>query len=143
MIYLVGSLKNGEGIRPVAKALRDRGFNVFDDWLSAGPDADDFLRDHFKARGMNFAEALKSPAAQHIFVFDKKFIEQADTVVLVMPAGKSGFLELGWALGKGKKGYILFTEDPERIDIMMNFADGIFYSVDELVEELTWQEMVA
>lgn len=137
MIYIIGSLRQGDKIRQVAKELRNNGHDIFDDWLSAGPDADDYLRDHFVARDMKFREALASPAAQNIFEFDKKHILQADTVVLVMPAGKSAFLELGWALGKGKKGYILFPDgDPERLDIMMKFADDIFYSVEELVEEL-------
>jgi hypothetical protein len=63
-------------------------------------------------------------------------LQRADTVVLVMPAGKSGFLELGWALGQGKRGYILFDGDPDRIDIMMQFADGICYSIEELKEAL-------
>lgn len=137
MIYLIGSLKQGERIREVAKALRAVGYEVFDDWLSAGPDADDSLRDHFKARGYTFAEALASPAARNIFEFDKRHLIKASTVVLVMPAGKSGFLELGWALGQGKFGYILFDGDPDRIDIMMQFADGICYSIEELKERLT------
>jgi hypothetical protein len=137
VIYLVGSLKQGDRVREVAAALRADGWDVFDDWLSAGSDADDSLRDHFVARGFTFKQALASPAARNIFEFDRHHLAAASIVVLVMPAGKSGFLELGWALGQGTRGYILFDGDPDRIDIMMQFADGICYSIEELKEALS------
>lgn len=135
MIYLIGSLRNPE-VPKVAEKLREAGHEVFDEWAAAGPIADDSLRDYYKARGMNYKQALKGYASQHIFSFDKKHLERADTAVLVMPAGKSCFLELGWALGQGKKGYILMNEDPDRIDLMFQFATGIFYSVEDLIDEL-------
>lgn len=39
-------------------------------------------------------------------------------------------------LGQGKKGYILFDKEPEKWDIMYQFATGIFFEKDELIEEL-------
>lgn len=134
MIYLIGSLRN-EAVPKVAAEIRRYGLNVFDQWYSAGPQADDYLRDHFLAMGMNHKEILQTAAAKNIFEFDKRHILQADAVVLLMPAGKSGFLELGWALGQGKPGYILFDKDPERIDVMFQFADAIVYSVEELCQK--------
>ena len=134
-IYLIGSLRNPE-IPNIAAQIRTYGINVFDQWYSAGPNADDHLRDHFLAQGMNHKEILQTAAAKNIFEFDKRHIEQSDALVLLMPAGKSGFLELGWGMGKGKKGYILYDKDPERVDVMFQFANGVFYSVDSLVKEL-------
>lgn len=134
-IYLIGSLRNPE-VPKVAAKIRDYGFTVFDQWYSAGPNADDHLRDHFIAQGMDHASILQTAAAKNIFEFDRRHILASDLVVLLMPAGKSGFLELGWALGLGKPGYILFDKDPERIDVMFQFADGIVYSVEELVEDI-------
>lgn len=55
---------------------------------------------------------------------------------MLMPAGKSGHLELGYVLGQGKRGYILFDEDPERYDIMIQFATNIFFSKEELIDYL-------
>jgi hypothetical protein len=133
VIYLIGSLRNPE-IPKIAQQIRQHGFDVFDQWYSAGPNADDHLRDHFTAMGMNHKEILQTAAAKNIFEFDKRHILAADIVVLLMPAGKSGFLELGWAIGQGKEGYILYDKDPERVDVMFQFANGIFYSVEEFVE---------
>ena len=81
-------------------------------------------------------EALQGLAAQHIFAFDKRHIDRSDVGVLVLPAGKSGHLELGYMLGQGKQGYVLVDKDPERIDVMYQFATGICYSVEELISQL-------
>jgi nucleoside 2-deoxyribosyltransferase len=54
----------------------------------------------------------------------------------VMPAGKSGHIELGYAVGQGKPGYILLEKEPERWDLMYAFATKIFYHIELLTEEL-------
>jgi nucleoside 2-deoxyribosyltransferase len=112
------------------------GFDVFSDWWAASEDADDWLRDYYKARGFNYKETLNSFAAQHIFEFDKRHLDRTDLGVMVMPAGKSGHLELGYLVGQGKPGYILFDREPERVDIMYNFATDVFFDFNELAKVL-------
>ena len=56
--------------------------------------------------------------------------------VLVMPAGKSGHMELGYLAGIKTPVYVLFDKEPERYDIMYRFADDVVFSVEELVEVL-------
>lgn len=135
MIYIIGSLRNPK-LTEVSAALRAAGHECFDSWRAAHPEADDNWRDYEKAKGLTYVQALQDYAAQHVFNFDKHHLERADTVVLVYPAGKSGHLELGWALGRGKRGYILLDGEPERWDVMLAFADGVFTDVKELVAEL-------
>ena len=53
-----------------------------------------------------------------------------------MPAGRSGHLELGYIIGLGKRGYILFDVEPERYDVMYQFAQGVAFSLDELCKML-------
>jgi len=135
-VYLIGSLRNPD-IAPLAIRLRTAlpGVEIFDDWLCAGEHADDAWRDHEKNAGFTFLEALERPAARHVFAFDKKHLEQSTAVVLIAPAGKSAHLELGWALGKGKPGFIL-VDDPERWDVMYQFATGVTDKEDVLVQWL-------
>ena len=134
-IYIIGALKN-RAIMELANELRTAGFDAFDDWLTPGPEADSFLLEYEKKRGRNYKEALKGHAAQHCFTFDKKHIDRCAMAVMVMPAGKSGHLELGYVIGQGKKGYILFDQEPDRMDIMYNFATDIFFSREELIQRL-------
>lgn len=135
MIYIIGSLRN-ENIPSIAVKLREEtGLEIFDDWFSPGPKADDYWKEYEEARGRNYKEALTGYAATHVFAFDKHHIDRADIGVLIMPAGKSGHLELGYMLGKGKPGYILLDK-PDRWDVMYQFATGVFFNMEDLIEEL-------
>lgn len=135
MIYLIGSLRNPR-VLDVSKALRAEGFDVFEDWYSAGKIADDCWKGYEEARGHSYIEALQGYAAKHVFAFDKFHISRANAVVLVAPAGKSGHLELGWALGQGKKGYYLLEPDNDRWDVMLQFCDGVADSIEMLLTML-------
>ena len=70
-----------------------------------------------------------------MFEFDKVHIDRADFGLLILPAGKSGHLELGYMIGCGKPGYILLDK-PDRWDVMYQFATGIFFSVEDMISEL-------
>ena len=133
-LYLIGSLRNPQ-IPHIGNELREEGFDVFDDWFSPGPEADEFWQKYEKDRGRTYGEALQGWAGTHVFEFDKHHLEQADIVVLALPTGKSGHLELGWMLGRGKKGYVYFPDgEPERWDVMYQFASGVAFSMNELLE---------
>lgn len=136
VVYLIGSLRDRK-IPEVGEYLRQStGFEVFDQWWTASEDADDWLRDYFKFRNLSYKDAIHSYAAQHIFTFDKHHLDRADIGVLVMPSGKSCHLELGYLAGQGKSTFVLFDQEPERVDIMYNFATDIFFNKEELVKKL-------
>lgn len=135
MIYLIGSLRNPV-VGDIAKKLRDKGYEVFDEWRAAGENADDCWRDYEKARGHDYQTALRGYAADHVFKFDKYHLDRADGAVLVMPAGKSCHLELGYIIGSKRPGFILLDQDPERFDVMYLFATAICKNMDELLDEM-------
>lgn len=134
-IYLIGSLRNST-IIPLGNALRKEGFSIFEDWISAGEHADDAWRDYEKAKGHSYKEALAGKAAKNVFQFDKRNLDESEAAVLVMPAGKSAHLELGYMAGKGKKTFYYMEEEPERFDVMLQFCDGVCFGYDDLVKEL-------
>lgn len=133
-IYLIGSLRNPQ-IPQAANMLRNVGYEVFDDWYAAGPEADDKWRDYEKQRGHSYIEALDGFAANHVFDFDYFHLQRADIGVLWLPAGKSGHLELGYLLGQGKPGYIVM-DNPDRWDVMYKFATAVCPDSHELLVEL-------
>lgn len=141
MIYLIGSLRNPE-IPKIGNYLREKGFEVFDDWFAAGPEADDKWMEYEKGRGHDLKQALQGYAAKNVFNFDHRHLSRSDAVVLALPAGKSGHLELGWAIGKGKPGFILFDKEPDRFDCMYQFCSGVHYNLDSLLEDLeAWRTL--
>lgn len=131
--YLIGSLRNDK-IPVIEKELRDGGVDTFAEWWAAGFEADDWFKHYMDGRGLTYKEALRSHAAKHIFEFDKKHLDRCDGAILVMPAGKSAHLELGYMAGKGKPTYILFDTVPDRYDLMTQFSNEIFFDVKELIQ---------
>lgn len=135
IVYLIGSLRNPE-VTKVAKILRSKDIEVFDDWHSVGEKADDEWMKYEKERGRDFQQALQGHSAKHCFEYDFHHLNRADIGVLVSPAGKSGHLELGYMLGQGKPGFIYMPDEPERWDVMYLFATGVLRHVNGLVAEL-------
>lgn len=132
MIYLIGSLSN-LGIRDIANRMRREGLVVFDDWISGGSDMDRMWQEYEKLRGRSYKEALKGFHARNVFRFDKSALDKADCAVLIMPCGRSGHIELGYVIGTGRPGYILFESEPERFDQMYQFCTDIFFSEKEMI----------
>lgn len=135
VVYLIGSLRNPH-IGQIGNEIRDAGFEVFDDWFAASPTADDAWQEYEKHKGTSYKDALKGYAAKHVFAFDLHHLNRADIVVLTLPAGKSGHLELGYSIGRGKPGYVLFDAEPDRWDVMYQFAKDVFFDTESMIKTL-------
>lgn len=135
VLYLIGSLRNPE-IPKIGDYFRSLGFEVFDDWMAAGPIADDSWQEYEKGRGKSYPDALRGFAARHVFEFDLFHLNRADIAVLCLPAGKSGHLELGYLIGRGKPGFVLFDKEPDRWDVMYQFANGVYFDKEKLGDAL-------
>src|ERR1700687_5702477 len=109
-IYLIGALKNKE-IPIVGNYLRTLGFEVFEDWWAAGEFADKSWQEYEIQRGHSYSEALQGHAAKHVYEYDKYHLDRADIGVLLLPAGKSGHLELGYLIGRERHCYVLFDKE--------------------------------
>lgn len=75
---------------------------------------------------------IEHPRALEGFDHDFGAMRRADTFVLVLPCGKSAHLELGWAVGAGKRTAILL-EDPVEPELMYRMVDHLATSVDDLL----------
>lgn len=134
-VYVMGALANPE-IPFIGNKIRRLGFIVYDNWWASGYDADSYLRHYTTIKKLNYKQTLQDPAAVNTYNFDKNLMDKSNIAVLIMPAGKSAHLELGYFIGTGKPGYVLFDKVPSKIDIMYQFAVDIFFEFNELAEEL-------
>ena len=140
MVYIAGSLKN-ERIPQIGNLLRQNNYDVMDEWFTPGERADENWQKYEGLRGRSFSEALRGRAATNIFLFDKSYIDLCDIFVSVLPSGRSAALEMGYVKGCGKPAcYFTDGSDPERYDIMPNFADAVIQSEDDL---LSWIRQVS
>ena len=123
-VYLIGSLKNSK-IPEKANVLRERGWEVFDDWFSAGPEADKEWQNHEAVRGRPFEQAIGGFHAWEVYGFDKTHLERCDAAAIILPAGKSAHIELGYAVGIWKPAVVYMPEQPSDYDVMYRFANVV------------------
>lgn len=94
--------------------------------------------DGTRMKGSDWEEAdeylrmIEHPRAIEGFAADFAAMSKADTFVLVLPCGKSAHLELGWAVGAGKRTAILL-EDPVEPELMYRMVDHISPDVMDLL----------
>lgn len=82
----------------------------------------------------SYLDMLRHPRAVDGYISDIGALSKADTVILVLPCGKSAHLELGWAVGAGKRTAILL-EDPVEPELMYRMVD---YLCPNLFDLLGW-----
>jgi hypothetical protein len=135
-IYIVGSLEN-KNIPVVGNAIRQElKIEAFDNWWAASERADKCWQEYNDIKGLSYKQALNSYEAKNVFEFDKRHLDRTDAALLVMPAGKSGHLELGYTAGKGKPTFVLFDEVPSKFDVMHNFCTDVFFSIGEAIDSI-------
>lgn len=86
-----------------------------------------------------YLRMVAHPRAVEGFEADYAAMQKADTFVMVLPCGKSAHLELGWAIGAGKRTAVLL-EDPVEPELMYRAADHLAPSVFDLLGWLGVQD---
>jgi hypothetical protein len=81
-----------------------------------------------------YLKLIDHPIAVAGYQVDLAAMQRADTFVLVLPCGRSAHLELGWAVGAGKRTAILL-EDPATPELMYRMVD---YLAPSLFDLLGW-----
>src|ERR1043166_552382 len=124
-------------IPEIGNTLRSKGHDVYDDWFAGGREADDEWQRYEEVRGRDYITALNGWHAAQVFTNDLTHLDRCEAAILVLPAGKSGHLELGYVRGSGKKAYILMDKAPDRFDVMYRYAKGgVYTSLEDLVNAL-------
>lgn len=132
-IYLASSWRNAA--QPfMVNILRAWGYDVYDfrnpapgnhgfAWAEIDPAWETWTTEQYLA-------ALDHPVAKLGYGLDMDALEDADTVLLLQPCGRSAHLELGYAVGAGKKTGILVAEgEPE---LMVKMVDWMGNAVGDL-----------
>lgn len=141
-IYIASSWKMKDVVIKLAKSLTEVGHEV-DAFCDDSNGRISFnwseLIDIMKEEGTDISqldakEMMKHWRVQEAFKEDKKWIDWADALIMLMPCGRSSHLEAGYAVGKGKKLYIVGGFKKGEFDTMYGFADEMYdYSESTLL----------
>jgi hypothetical protein len=80
-----------------------------------------------------YLDMVDNPVAIDGFRSDFDAMQEADTFALILPCGKSAHLELGWAVGAGKRTAILLEEEMEP-ELMYRMVDYLAPSIMDLID---------
>ena len=140
-IYIASSWKNRNRVRELALLLRNEGHEVFD--FTDHEHRDDGL-DRFVFGAKEWAEhSGKDPdeieykdfltwePTQRAFASDKAGLDWANTVVMLLPCGRSSHLEAGYCAGQGKELFIFGDLPVGEFDAMYGFAKQCFWLSEE------------
>lgn len=136
-IYVASSWRNTDQPR-VVRLLREAGHEVYD-FRNPEPGDSGFHWSEIdpqwkKWNPCQFRAYLTHPVADRGFNFDMAALRRCDACLLVMPCGRSAHLELGWAIGAGKRTCILLSDgEPE---LMYKIVDEIVIDMDEVLKWL-------
>ncbi|MGG4130493.1 nucleoside 2-deoxyribosyltransferase [Paenibacillus illinoisensis] len=111
--YIASSLKNLENVRQVTEGLKARGFQHTYDWT--------------KHSNIDSITKLHQIGQEEI-----SGVLAADIVIIMIPAGKGSHVELGIALGTGKRIY-LYSSTNELNEIESTCT---FYHVDSVEQRI-------
>lgn len=123
----------------VVDVLRADGHEVYDfrhpepgnngfSWSQIDPDWQVWTPERFRA-------ALNHPIAEAGFNLDMAALQWCQVCVLVMPAGCSANLELGYAVGAGKH-TVVYLPKPCEPELMWRMCSAVVVSLDELRTEV-------
>ena len=87
-------------------------------------------------RELNARTFLSHPQAIRAFEEDRKWLDWADGVVMVLPCGNSAHLEAGYAVGCGKWLGIFGDLTGGEFDVMYGFANIVTDDLPELLETI-------
>lgn len=142
-IYLASSWRNAS--QPaVVRTLRDLGSEVYDfrapvpgnegfHWSEIDP-----AWETWTAR--EYVEALEDPIAVRGFGLDMAALGGCDACVLVLPCGRSAHLELGWAVGHGKRSAVYIVQPSTEPELMYRMVDHVVTDLRDLIDVVQqWQ----
>lgn len=145
-IYLASSWKMKDTVLIISEILRNSGHEVdaFCDETNRISFNWNELIEIMKNEGTDIQKITAIEMMQHwrvqeAFKEDKKWIDWADAVIMLMPCGRSAHLEAGYAVGSGKRLYIIGGFEKGEFETMYGFAHEMYTynELEKLIMELS------
>ncbi len=117
---VIGRVRNYENVLRLVRGIEESGFTCYN-FLSkpATPDCPDLPWEEQMKLLESHPDFWNDPVHQEHFKTDMDGLKNADTIVMLLPAGKAAHMEAGAAYGLGKKMILIGeVENPETLYLM-------------------------
>ena len=129
---VIGKFRNSDNVRTLIAGIRDKGKTCYD--FTDKP-ADPYNPEASFEEQMTNLEShtdfLNDPVHRYHYERDLAGLKNADTVILLLPAGTSTHIEAGIAFGLGKK--LMLIGKPEKPETLYFIFDEYFDTVDDFL----------
>lgn len=137
-IYISSSWKNREEVRQLAESLRNLGHEVYDFTDPACRKTPEIppekYPEEFDPTIHKYSEYIRKPEWKQAVMENKKAIEDADFIILLLPCGSDSHAD--WALGVGMGKWSVVVGQPRKGERspVHHWANGMFDTVDQFIE---------
>jgi nucleoside 2-deoxyribosyltransferase len=128
-IYIAGSWSNAEEVKAMDLILRGAGHEVFnftDGSSHYALNMQEFTDGGGEPKKMDQFDVMTFAPAMQVFESDKAGLDWADTVLLLLPSGRSAHLEAGYKVGQGGDLFIVGDFPAGEWDVMYQWANEIY-----------------
>lgn len=129
---IIGKFRNAQNVRVLISAIRNKGKTCYD--FTDKP-ADPNIPNASFEEQMDSLEShpdfLNDSVHRYHYERDLEGLKNADTVILLLPAGTSSYIEAGIAFGLRKK--LILIGKPEKPETLYFIFDEYFDTVDEFI----------
>lgn len=130
---VIGKFRNKENTQALVEAIRAKGKTCYDFATKpADPTNPGATGEEQMAVLEGHADFLNDPVHKDHFESDLEGLKEADTVVLLLPAGTSAHIEAGIAFGMGKK--LVLIGKPEKPETLYYIFDERYDSADDFLQ---------
>jgi len=122
--FIASSSRNKDNIIELTEKLRQNGKTVYS-FIETNP-----LKKRISEE-IDVKDWRNSEMNNYIFQKDMKPLKESETLILLLPAGKSGHIEAGVAYGLGKK--CIFIGEPEETDSLYLIFEEDYPTIDDFI----------
>ncbi len=132
---VIGRVRNSENVNRLVKGIEDKGFTCYN-FLSR-----DTVPEYAHLSRQEQMEILEShpdfwndPLHKHHYDTDMDGLKNADTVVMLLPAGLAAHMEAGVAYGLGKK--LILIGEPEKAETLYLMLNERYATIEDFLESI-------
>jgi hypothetical protein len=125
--FIASSSRNKDKIVELTEKLRNKGKTVYS-FIETNP------LEKLISEEIDVKDWRENPMNKFIFKKDMDPLRVSETLILLLPAGKSAHIEAGVAYGLGRK--CIFIGEPEETDSLYLIFDEDYPTIDEFVSSL-------